>query len=514
MHTIPSRSGAGSGPAACPLSTTSTALRPSPRLAKSRLSISVLAITVIAGAVLPVATAGAATVRVANCNDSGAGSLRDAVARASTGDVIDLTRLACNRIVLTSGAVLIQQADLTLVGPGRNRLTLDGNFTNRVLVAVAPPPPAAPGTLDVRSMTIAHGRLGPLPADGFEYLSGGCIRSSGTVRLSWVNVHHCRVEAPSGAWWTRASGGGVSAGTVLLDHSDVYSNVVTNGDGGGVDASTFRAHRSRINANSASSDDVGNSGGGAGGGVMADDAALTYSTVDGNRAQGDGGGVFSNYFVVLNKSTVSRNIAGVSAGGVWARIVEVQDSTVSGNQAFYASAIEFRNDLRINNSTIAFNRLLHTGSSTVGGAIGYFPFELAAAPPMNATARAGLPTAAADTAAAPWTPYHINNSIIGSNQTNGMAGNDFSPDATFVSGSNNLIERSPNPVPADTLSALPRLAPLARNGGPTRTHALLGDSPAIDRGRNVRNRQYDQRGPGFPRVRGTAPDIGAFESEY
>jgi hypothetical protein len=39
----------------------------------------------------------------------------------------------------------------------------------------------------------------------------------------------------------------------------------------------------------------------------------------------------------------------------------------------------------------------------------------------------------------------------------------------------------------------------------------LSDSPAINRGGNVLNRTYDQRGPGFPRVKGAFPDIGAVE---
>jgi hypothetical protein len=39
----------------------------------------------------------------------------------------------------------------------------------------------------------------------------------------------------------------------------------------------------------------------------------------------------------------------------------------------------------------------------------------------------------------------------------------------------------------------------------------LADSPARDRGSNVLNLEYDQRGPGFPRVKGTATDIGSVE---
>jgi hypothetical protein len=67
-------------------------------------------------------------------------------------------------------------------------------------------------------------------------------------------------------------------------------------------------------------------------------------------------------------------------------------------------------------------------------------------------------------------------------------------------------------APADTIViADPRVAPLADNGGPTRTHMLLSDSPALDRGSNVLGREYDQRGPGFSRVKGAAADIGSVE---
>jgi len=57
------------------------------------------------------------------------------------------------------------------------------------------------------------------------------------------------------------------------------------------------------------------------------------------------------------------------------------------------------------------------------------------------------------------------------------------------------------------------LGPLARNGGPTLTHALLPGSPAINAGVNsaVPGLAYDQRGQGFPRWVGSAIDIGAYE---
>jgi len=55
------------------------------------------------------------------------------------------------------------------------------------------------------------------------------------------------------------------------------------------------------------------------------------------------------------------------------------------------------------------------------------------------------------------------------------------------------------------------LAPLADNGGPTLTHALLAGSPAIDAGDNFFALPTDQRG--VARIAGPQTDIGAFELE-
>ena len=65
----------------------------------------------------------------------------------------------------------------------------------------------------------------------------------------------------------------------------------------------------------------------------------------------------------------------------------------------------------------------------------------------------------------------------------------------------------------------PGLGPLADNGGPTQTIALLPGSPAIDAGSNAlavdpttgQPLTTDQRGPGFLRIVNGTVDIGAFE---
>ena len=61
----------------------------------------------------------------------------------------------------------------------------------------------------------------------------------------------------------------------------------------------------------------------------------------------------------------------------------------------------------------------------------------------------------------------------------------------------------------------PGLGPLADNGGPTQTMALLAGSPAIDTGPatvpSFAGNEFDQRGPAFARVSGGRVDIGAYE---
>jgi hypothetical protein len=66
-------------------------------------------------------------------------------------------------------------------------------------------------------------------------------------------------------------------------------------------------------------------------------------------------------------------------------------------------------------------------------------------------------------------------------------------------------------VATDLLNMDPMLRPLADNGGPTQTMALLPGSPAIDTGDNTGAPRWDQRGRGYHRIVNGIIDIGAFE---
>jgi hypothetical protein len=108
-----------------------------------------------------------------------------------------------------------------------------------------------------------------------------------------------------------------------------------------------------------------------------------------------------------------------------------------------------------------------------------------------------------------------NSSILAFNLADDVSGPvevDVESGDGMISGANNLIMATlATTTPANTSNACPRLAPLSGNGGVTRTHALLPRSPAIDTGNNAENIETDQRGDGFARVVGSAPDIGAYE---
>ena len=82
-------------------------------------------------------TAHAATVTVTNTNDSGAGSLRQAVTdAAATGDTINFNLTYPATITLTSAEITLDK-DLTISGPGAKSLTISGNNARRIFTVSA-----------------------------------------------------------------------------------------------------------------------------------------------------------------------------------------------------------------------------------------------------------------------------------------------------------------------------------------------------------------------------------------
>ena len=112
--------------------------------------------------------------------------------------------------------------------------------------------------------------------------------------------------------------------------------------------------------------------------------------------------------------------------------------------------------------------------------------------------------------------FRISGSIVSGNHANGVPDN---LDGYFFGGGYNLLGDGDVPSGSFDVTGVndPMLGPLADNGGPTLTHALLPGSPAINASDpaavvGVNDvAEYDQRGAGFERIVDGQLDIGSFE---
>ena len=125
----------------------------------------------------------AATITVINTNDSGAGSLRQALADTNDGDTIDFA--VTGTITLTTDELLVDKS-ITIIGPGSDNLTVDGNHASRVFHV------SSGVTATVAGLSITHG--GEVPGAG-----GGIYNDHSTLAID-----HCTVSGNHGS-----VGGGV-----------------------------------------------------------------------------------------------------------------------------------------------------------------------------------------------------------------------------------------------------------------------------------------------------------------
>ena len=387
----------------------------------------------------------------------------------------------------------------------------------------------SPGDLSLReAIDLANGGVGADTITFASALSGATISLNGTelvisdelvidARLLATNVtidaHHLSrifdITATTGditfggltltGGSTDGGGGAIisfTSGNLTLVQSTVSGNRTTGfgAYGGAVRAyGTVTITQSTVSGNSTTGDEA--DGGGISLGSIFHGVNLIQSTVSGNSTAGNnavGGGVHSRGPVTLTQSTVSGNsTAGDNAdgGGIW-----VLD------------------DVTLIQSTVTDNHVLH--SSSMGGGVyqgnlgNNFPFTIFGSIVAGNTAPAGGPDVVPD----PQSTLNVNYSLIGVADLLTLAGN-----VGNRTGSTN------NPLD-------PQLGPLANNGGPTKTHALLPISPAIDAGDSTFDPadpdgdpmtddalSYDQRGEPFIRVFdgdgvGDARiDMGAFE---
>jgi hypothetical protein len=456
-------------------------------------------------------TRGGTILPVTSCLDDGsAGTLRAVAALVQEGDTIDLSQLTCSTITLTQGPIDTSVLgdnhvyDLTINGPGRDLLTIDGGGTSQVFVVGGFS--SAQGRVIFNDLTVAHG----------DYAGGlsACITGfGGAVELNRVTVTDCHSRGTV----PLVFGGAVDVTTldmtdsIISDSSATATGINGTAVGGGAYASdNMTLTDSTVSGNTVSAPWGVNDGYlTIGGGIYSrGDLVLSRSTISGNSIEATndgenarGGGIFVRGVATIDASTIDGNSTDGAGGGVFKEIFSnygdppppqdtkllVTNTTISGNSASSGAGISTSRPLHLANSTIAFNHSIDTAGGVMFLLSGVYDSE-------------GTLTA--------------QSSVIASNATDGSGAADLGADAVLAaSGANNLVTDADAAItlPGDTLASDPLLLPLAANGGPTMTHALDIGSPALDTGNNAAALDFDQRGDGFARVAGAAADIGAFE---
>ena len=220
-----------------------------------------------------------------------------------------------------------------------------------------------------------------------------------------------------------------------------------------------------------------------GGGGIRNEADLTLTGV--TVADNAGGGITNEGPLAIADSTISGNTTDGAGGGIqnYQFPLTLTNSTISGNSSQYHGGGLYVNGgaARLVNVTVADNRALEDGG-------GIFRYDHHGA------------------------VVTLHNTIVAGNVRGAQGERSEVVGALDDASSHNLIGSAGGPA---------GLGPLADNGGPTLTHALLPHSAALDAGSNSRAQDagltHDQRGfDRFVDADGDGDaivDVGAYESD-
>jgi hypothetical protein len=252
---------------------------------------------------------------VLNLNDSGAGSLRQAILDAPAGGTVDFQSGLTGTIVLTSGELAIGK-DLTIDGPGAGVITVSGNNASRVFDITG-------SIVVITGLTVTHGSA--TAGDGNIDTGGGGIF---IAQQSQVTITDCMITANAAG-----IGGGIDAiGSLSIARSTISGNMGGNFGGGifdgGPETSTLTVTDSTFSGNSATS-------GGAvcvyGSAAYNGYALFVNCTFTGNSAT-NGGAIYGLGATGLINSTLSGNTASAAGGGAY-MLFQAVNTIIAGNHA-------------------------------------------------------------------------------------------------------------------------------------------------------------------------------------
>jgi hypothetical protein len=515
-------------------------------------------------------TARANTITVINTNDSGPGSLRQALTDANDGDTIDFDPALNGQAIRLTGSELVVEDSVTISGPGPDLLAVcrgtNDCFSALHNLRVASKGPREqqkiPQGTSFRIFHVTPGHVATIAGLTISYGddSGGGIFND----QSSLTVDNCTVWANLDR--TTGGGGGIrNAGAnadLTILNSTITGNLALGGYGGGIrnDSGLAVIGNSVISDNMSPSLPIADGGGIENAGSM----QITTSSISGNHAGINGGGISNYGALTITNSTIiansaGSNLQGYGSGGGIANTgdttrLTIMNSTItanmaSGKDAGWGGGIWAGTPLRglrsasrvpnedkarstITNSTTkdqnvaAQNRGYNGGMFPSSGLVEVSNSTITS----NGAAVAGggiynfhssqiINSTFSDNSGSQGGSIYNGGAIeIGSTILNRGApgGNILNSGGTVTSHGYNVSSDNAGGFltgPGDQINTDPLLGPLQDNGGPTFTHELLSGSPAIDAGdpQFTPPPLYDQRGTPFVRVFNGRIDIGSFE---
>jgi hypothetical protein len=451
----------------------------------------------LGAAVIMAPAADAATFTVTSNADSGAGSLRDAVAAANASvgaDTINVTTTGV--ITLTTGEIEVTD-DVTITGPGADQVTVDAGGLSRVF-NLHPTAPGATEAVVISGLTLTGGAA---PTNSYYYNGttyyfqedGGAITAQGAFYYS-------------------------GNGSLTLDQVTITGSDANRGGGVRSSRNDVRVVDATLSGNTAS---------GSGGAlrVSSGDLSVLRSTIQGNTA-GFGGGIqTSSASVAVENTVISGNTAASGGGlalyGLYGGAT-VSNSLISGNAALYSGGgATMFGPVQVDNVTITGNSAgIDGGGVRSGGAV-----VITGATISDNTA----PNGRGGGIMSGGTGASVRDTIVANNTALVAADNDVAAATGLYNGpvavDYSLIETAPLAASTSTVTAGsnivgqdPQLGALADNGGPTRTMKPAAVSPVVDKGKSY-DLTSDQRGRNRPvdlgtvanRAGGDGADIGAVE---
>ena len=365
-----------------------------------------------------------ATITVTNNNDSGTGSLRQAIATAQSGDTIEFSASLANQtITLTTGQLEIDK-DLIIDGVNAENLTISGNNNSRV-IDLQFTPDFQSTNLTIKNLTIADGKTTALDKEGAGAgirteqtstlivenskfinntaggLGGGAIysgyKSNATIINSQFENNDASQARDASDKLSQHAGGAIliwSESNLTVTDSEFTNNKGVNGGAINNLLSKLTVENSQfINNDSTSAKNTNHGYGGAiytdgasnNDGVTSGTIKISNSSFDGNKGAGQGGGLFLFAYPpdkiivenseILNNQVISNSEGDALGGGLRVGNGEltITNTTIANNSALSQGGglwVGENAPTEIINSTFSGNRAESAdGNSGLGGAI-------------------------------------------------------------------------------------------------------------------------------------------------